>query len=80
MSHPFGPKCKLVEYLDWAVGQGCAVNDGLLDVKSWIRIVSPAGRYALVFDMQRGEWLPDRHVRNLDRLLGMISPFLNSPE
>ena len=80
MSHPFGPKCTFGEYIDWAVSQLCEVKDGLMDMKSCIRIVSPKGHYALMYDIQRNEWLPDSHVRSLDRQLKMKSPFLNQPE
>ena len=53
MSHPFGPKCTVGEYLDWAVKQQCVVKDGLLGFKCRIRIATPSGRYAIVFDMTR---------------------------
>ena len=80
MAAPFGPCCKLKEYLDWAIAQGCEVKDGIQGFRPKVRIVAPSGKWAIVYNKQLGDSLPHRYVANIDRNLGLDSPFPKTPE
>ena len=79
MPAPFAKSPKLREYLEWAVSEGCNVRDGYREAHTVIRIEAPSGRLALLARIGRDETLPHSKVANLDRQLGMDSPFPKTP-
>lgn len=82
MSAPFAPSPKLREYLDWALSEGCTVQDaigGRNGNTGVIRIEARSGRVSLLAGVHRDETLPHSKVANLDRQLGLASPFPKTP-
>ena len=81
MSLPFGPCCKLSEYLAWALTQKCEVKHGIAPkFEPLVKIIAPSGRWAIVYNKKPSDSLPHRYVATLDRNLGLESPFPKTPE
>lgn len=80
MAAPFEQRPTLQEYLDWAKKAGCEWGEAPHADEVLFRINAPNGRF--VFFMAEGvdERLTPSQVSNLDRRLGMDSPFSGRPE
>ena len=81
MSAPFGKFPSLRTYLDWVQKEaGCKVQEGVKGTKRIFRIDSPEGRFVMIYDLPDGEGLGPTVISNLDRRLGIDSPFPKAPE
>lgn len=81
MSAPFAPSPKLRIYCDWVRENGnCEISDILYGMKSYVRISPPEGRAVFVPNKSNDEPLSLSEVANLDRRLGVDSPFPKAPE
>lgn len=76
MAAQFGNHPTLTEYIAWACGQGCTTNSGVSGTTSLLKITSPDGsRWVHVVGVLHGEHLAPGMVGQLDRRLGLKSPF-----
>lgn len=81
MSAPFGPSPTLRKYLDWATDKaGCQLREGHLGNTSLKKLESPDGRTVHLVDYSDDEVLSHSVVANLDRRLGLDSPFPKTPQ
>jgi len=81
MPAPFGPSPKVNEYCEWAEKEaGCTVVYCVFDLKSYARITPPNGRAVHVPNKPSNEPLCHAEVANLDRRLGVESPFPKTPD
>lgn len=79
MSAPFGKSPKVRAYIEWARSEaGCAIKEGVLGAKSIVRIDGPSG-YAFIAAQKDEEVLSHSKVAQLDRRLGVDSPFPKTP-
>jgi len=79
---PFGGHPTFAQYLQWATEQGCTVRTGV-DTEQSIsltKIINAAGtRWAIVSGLLPSDFLVPTTVGQLDRRLGLISPWFAAP-
>ena len=82
MSQPFGNHPTLAQYLNWAREQGCTVQSGYQTDEHGqpigiIRVVASGGRWLILPDLGKDEYLVPTTIARFDRRLGMRSPFFS---
>ena len=85
MASPFGGHPTFERYLDWAAGEGCAVDESVAqdqDGRAYrlTRIAAPSGRWTVEVDLKPNDYLVPTTVARLDRKLGLQSPFFSLPD
>jgi hypothetical protein len=78
---PFGGHPTFSQYLEWAVSQGCTVESGVDTEHSMnlTKISAPSGKWAIVSGVLMNEHLVPTTIGQLDRRLGLISPWFGTP-
>jgi len=80
MSAPFGKSPKLREYIEGARSEGrCQVHEGVTGTRPMFHFKGPNG-HAYITGLLDSETLSHSQVANLDRRLGVGSPFPKTPQ
>jgi hypothetical protein len=85
MSAPFGGHPTFGQYIQWALKQGCSVEYGYAtspngQVERLTKISSPDGkRWVIEVGTGQAEYLVATRISQLDRRLGMKSPWFSIP-
>ena len=81
MAVPFDKFPSLRTYLEWVRKEaGGDYKEGHYGTTRMYKIIGPSGRFAMIAEMPDGEGLTPTMVGNLDRRLGVVSPFPKAPE
>lgn len=81
MAAPFDKFPSLRTYLDWARNEaGCTVQEGVNGTCRVYMITAPSGAFIVEAAIPDDEGLHPLKVSNLDRRLGIESPFPKAPE
>jgi hypothetical protein len=86
MSHPFGGHPKLGRFVEWAQENGCKAEIKVRERNSSgqpyqaLEISAPSGATAVIVDPDMEEHLAPSIVAQLQRRLGLKSPFAATPE
>lgn len=76
MAFPFNTPT-LGAYMTWATGQGCVCQSGYGGPhgSAMTRITAPSGKHVVVAGVSQTDRLVSSQINNLDRRLGLDSPF-----
>lgn len=76
MAFPFGAAITMAQYMDWAHSAGCHCQSGYGPPHglTFVKITAPSGRH-VIFVGEQTERLVSSQINQLDRRLGMDSPF-----
>ncbi len=82
MSMPFGGHPTFVQYIAWAISQGCRVQSGIAQtpdgkVEKLTKIDAPNGKWVTAVGIDQRDFLVPTMIAWLDRRLGMKSPFFS---
>lgn len=85
MAYPFGGHPNLAKYLDWAREQGFSAQSGYAQDSSGkshpvTKIKKDGGPSVIVSGISQKEFLTPTSIGNLDRRLGIKSPFFSLDE
>ena len=81
MSVPFGKFPSLRTYIDHIRKEhNCECREGVFGNAGIYRLSAPDGRYVHIYSLPDGEGLTPTMVSNLDRRLGIKTPFPHAPE
>ncbi len=76
MAFPFGSPT-LGAYIAWARSEGCECKTGYGGIHGsvfWV-LTAKSGKHVTIVGLQQDERLTSSYINNLDRRLGLTSPF-----